>query len=54
MVKDLKLPKHVVIGGFVREDKGYITVGTTKFQTDDKVVVFALPETINKIDGFFN
>ena len=54
MVKDLKLPKNVVLGGFIREDKGYITVGTTQFQTDDKVVVFALPEIINKVDSFFN
>lgn len=54
MVKDLKLPKNIVLGGFIRGNKGFITVGTTQFKTDDKVVVFALPEIVNKVDNFFN
>jgi len=53
-VKDLKLPKNVLLGGYIRNNKGYITIGTTQFMPGDKVVVFALEESIKKIDGFFN
>jgi len=53
-VKNLKFPKSAIIGGYVREDKGYIAVGDTVFQNDDKVVVFALPEAINKVEDFFD
>ena len=54
-VKDLKFPKGAIIGGYVRNDIGYITVGDTVFQSDDKVVVFTLPEAVNKVeDGYTN
>ena len=53
-VKDLKFPKGAIIGGYVRNDIGYITVGDTVFQSDDKVVVFTLPEAVNKVEDFFN
>ncbi len=54
MVKDLKFPKNTVVGGYVRNNKGYITIGTTQFQPDDKVVVFALASSVDKINNFFN
>jgi trk/ktr system potassium uptake protein len=54
MVKDLKFPKNTLIGGYIRNKKGKITIGTTKFETDDKVVVFALSNSVHKVDSFFN
>ena len=53
-VKNLNFPKDAIIGGYVRNDKGYITVGDTQFEANDKVVVFALPGAINKVEKFFN
>jgi len=53
-IKNLKFPKNAIIGGYVRNDIGYITVGDTIFQNDDKVVVFALPGAISKVEDFFD
>ncbi len=53
-VKNLKFPKSAIIGGYIRDNKGYIAVGDTVFQNDDKVVVFALPEAISRVEDFFN
>lgn len=52
-VKDLKIPKDVILGGYIRNDKGYISVGDTQIQPEDKVVLFALPCDINKIEKLF-
>ncbi len=54
MVKDLNFPKNTVVGGYIRNKKGYITIGTTQFETDDKVVVFALSSGVSKVNNFFN
>ena len=53
-IKNLKFPKNAIIGGYIRNDIGYITVGDTVFQNDDKVVVFALPGAISKVKDFFD
>jgi len=54
MVKDLKFPKNSLLGGYIRNKIGYITIGTTQFQLNDKVVVFTLPGSTDKINSFFN
>ena len=53
-VKLLKFPKNAIIGGYVRGDKGYIAVGDSKIQANDKVVVFSLPGAISKVENFFH
>lgn len=53
-IKDLRFPKNAIIGGYIRNDVGYITVGDTVFLKDDKVVVFALPGAISKVEDFFD
>jgi trk system potassium uptake protein TrkA len=53
MVKDLDFPDDAKIGGFVRDDQGYIVTGDTQIREGDKVVIFALPSAIKKIDKFF-
>ena len=53
-IKNLKFPKNAIVGGYIRNDVGYITVGDTVFQKDDKVVVFALPGAISKVEDFFD
>jgi len=53
-IKKLKFPKNAIIGGYVRNDNGHIAVGDTRFKAGDKVVVFALPGTVPKVEKFFN
>lgn len=53
-IRDLGLPKDVIIGGVVRGDKVMIAVGGTKIQAYDRVVVFAMPSAISSVGSFFN
>ena len=43
LVKDMRLPHDVIIGGVVRGDKAFIAVGETKIVAYDRVVVFSMP-----------
>ncbi|HQF42269.1 MAG TPA: Trk system potassium transporter TrkA [Ignavibacteriaceae bacterium] len=49
----LDLPKGTIIGGFIRNDEGHIGVGESKINAGDKVVVFSLPDAIEKLEKFF-
>ncbi len=51
---DLKLPKDVNVGGIIRNDKAIIVTGNTEIIPNDKVVVFAMPSGIRKIEKMFN
>jgi trk system potassium uptake protein TrkA len=53
-IKNLNFPKGAIIGGIVRNGESYIAVGDFLIQEGDKVVVFALPESIHKVDDFFD
>lgn len=53
-IRKLKLPKNAIIGGYVRDETGYIADGDTEFQEGDKVVVFTLPDVISKVEKFFS
>lgn len=54
MIKDLRLPQDVIIGGIVRGDKVFIAVGDTRINAYDRVVVFAMPASIATVGEFFN
>lgn len=54
LIKDLQFPKDAIIGGVIRNDEAIITVGNSQIIAGDKVVVFALPGVISKIEKFFN
>jgi trk system potassium uptake protein TrkA len=53
-IKDMDLPKDVIIGGIVRGEKVFIAVGNTEINAYDRVVVFAMPSAIDKIGSYFN
>ena len=53
-IKDMGLPEHVIIGGIVRGDKVEIAVGSTEIKAFDRVVVFALPDAVERVCDFFN
>lgn len=52
-IKDIRMPKGAIIGGITREDGSFIAVGKLKVQEGDKVVVFALPDAIHKVEKLF-
>lgn len=52
-VKDLKFPKNAIIGGYVRDDKGFITVGDTQLEPGDRAVVVVLPSDVSKVEKYF-
>ncbi|QQS36810.1 MAG: Trk system potassium transporter TrkA [Ignavibacteriales bacterium] len=52
-VKDLHFPKEAIIGGIIRGDESFITIGETQIRANDKVVVFSLPDAVDKLTKFF-
>lgn len=52
-VKDLKFPENAIIGGIIRNDEAFITIGDSKIEPNDKVVVFSLPGTVHKVEKLF-
>jgi trk system potassium uptake protein TrkA len=52
-IRNLKFPRGAIIGGIVRGKESYIAVGDFLIQEGDRVVVFALPEAIHKVDEYF-
>ncbi|HAN17176.1 MAG: Trk system potassium transport protein TrkA [Bacteroidetes bacterium GWC2_33_15] len=53
-LRNIEFPKDALVGGYIRDHKGYIAKGDTQIKTDDRVVVFTLPSAIKKLDSFFN
>jgi trk system potassium uptake protein TrkA len=53
-LKDLGLPRDVIVGGVVRGDKVFIASGNTKISAYDRVVVFAMPSAIGRVGYYFN
>ncbi len=52
-LKQLDFPKGAIIGGGERNGDVFIAVGDTVIQPGDRVVVFALPDVIDKVVKFF-
>ncbi|MDX9880861.1 MAG: Trk system potassium transporter TrkA [Prolixibacteraceae bacterium] len=52
-IRDLSFPADAIIGGIIRNNQGFVANGDTQVAEGDKVVVFALPSAISKLDKFF-
>jgi trk system potassium uptake protein len=52
-LRELNIPSEVNIGGIIRGDQAIIPTGDTLILPDDRVVVFAMPSAINKIEKMF-
>ncbi len=52
-IKKLKLSDKAIIGGFIRDNMGYISKGGLKIEPGDKVVVFSLPQAFHLVDKMF-
>ncbi len=53
-VMDVKLPKDLFIGGYIRNGVGYIANGQSQILPGDDVIVFCLSSCFHKLDGLFN
>jgi len=49
----LVFPKGCVVGGIIRNDKAEVATGNTVVVPGDRVIVFCLPEAIDKISSYF-
>ncbi len=54
IVREVQLPKGVIVGGVVRGEKALIATSGTQIKAFDRVVVFALPEAISKLERYFD
>lgn len=53
-IRDLGLPEDSIIGGVVRGDRVFIAVDETQINAYDRVVVFAMPDSVMRVAEFFN
>ena len=52
-IKKLNLPKGTIIGGIVRGEESFIAIGDFQIKENDKVVLFCLPEALQKVNKLF-
>lgn len=52
-LKKLKFPRHAIIGAIVRGNDVIVPTGDDFINPGDRVMVFALPEAIKKVEKFF-
>jgi trk system potassium uptake protein TrkA len=52
-IKNIPLPKSAIIGGVIRNGKGYTVRGNFVFKPKDRVVILSRPECIKNIEAFF-
>jgi len=52
-IRQLNCPSGSIIGGIVRGNQSYIAIGDFQIKEGDHVVVFALPETISRVQDLF-
>lgn len=53
-IKNLRFPREAVFGGIIRNGEPLMSLGDSKIQAEDRVIVFCLPEAISKVEQFFN
>ena len=52
-LKNLQFPADAIIGAIVHGSSHEIATGESQLQAGDRVVVFTLPESLNKVEKFF-
>lgn len=52
-LRDLNFPKGAIIGSIYRGEDVFIPTGNDYIAPNDRIIVFALPEAIHKVEAFF-
>jgi len=53
LVKDLRLPKDITLGGMLRDGEPMLIAGDTQIMPQDKVIVICLNTAMNKLEDYF-
>ena len=53
-LKEIGFPNSAIVGAIFRDDEVIIPIGTSIIKPNDKVIVFALPEAIPKVEEYFS
>jgi trk system potassium uptake protein TrkA len=53
-LKKIRMPQGSIIGGYIRQERGYIAIGETVFLQGDTVLVLTLPYAISKVEKLFS
>lgn len=53
-IKKIDFPLSAIIGGVIRDEEGFIALGDFKIISGDRVVVCCLPQSIKKIESYFD
>ena len=53
-IKEIEFPLSAIIGGVIRNEEGFIALGDFKIVSGDRVVVCCLPQSIKKIESYFD
>lgn len=52
-LKDLHFPRNTIAGGVIRGDRAFIAMGDTRVERGDRVVVFTLNPSMERVAKFF-
>ncbi len=52
-IGELNLPQDAIIGGVIRGNEAIIASENTRIKPYDRVVIFALPTALGRIEKFF-
>ncbi len=53
-VKDLNLPKQILIGGIINEKEVLIATGRTRIHAGDHVLIFCFPDAFDSVTKYFS
>ncbi|UCG51342.1 MAG: Trk system potassium transporter TrkA [Candidatus Latescibacterota bacterium] len=53
-LKDVRFPKHALVGAVLHNEELVIPKGDTRIQPGDKVVVFSMPDALEEVEKLFN
>lgn len=52
-LRDLHFPQTALVGGVIRGEETFIPDGNFQLQLEDRVIIFALPEAISRLEELF-
>ena len=52
-ISKIGFPKGAMVGGYIRGENVYIATGESKINSNDRVVVFSLPDVASKVEKLF-
>lgn len=54
VIRELRFPREAIIGGVIRNGEPLMSFGDFQLQSEDRAIVFCLPEAITIVEDLFN